>query len=458
MATVPQRPRTRTRRPQSLLGCLRLFLTPQVFKDARRAAPAYRARRWHVHPLLFVLALMTWCPGESTEERFAAARTFYVASYRGRRQPGRTLPGFLQALARLPGAALRRAAAAVRRRLGQEFADRLTVDGFVPIGCDGTRLNGPRTPELERRLRANPKPFDVPTVFVSALVHLPTGLLWSWRLGGPRASERDHLARLLPALPAGALLVADAGYVGYALLRRLAGAGQEFLIRLSGHAPLYRPAGQGRGAPHEGLAYYWTRAAQQQGQPPVAVRLIRLRGKRLTGRGKKVDVWLMTNVLGAARLPRATAGKFYRWRWRNEGLFRTYKGTLGKVKLMGRTVRQVHREAEGSLLAVQLLLAQGLLARPASGRGATAVPSGRHVVRVIRAEIAAVVGSYLQRRQRQTYRQRLGEARWDRRRRRTNQVRRRWPSRAPHQPPKPPKLQRMGTDLKQLLETTLGTE
>ena len=34
--------------------------------------------------------------------------------------------------------------------------------------------------------------------------------------------------------------------------------------------------------------------------------------------------------------------------------------TLKKVKLVSRTVRLVHREAEGSWLALQLLLAQGV--------------------------------------------------------------------------------------------------
>ena len=52
------------------------------------------------------------------------------------------------------------------------------------------------------------------------------------------------------------------------------------------------------------------------------------------------------------------AGQFYPWRWENEGLFRTYKRTVSKVKLVSRTVRLVHRELEGSLLAVQLMLAQ----------------------------------------------------------------------------------------------------
>ena len=33
----------------------------------------------------------------------------------------------------------------------------------------------------------------------------------------------------------------------------------------------------------------------------------------------------------------AQAARFYRLRWENEGLFRTYKRTLAKVRLVGRT-------------------------------------------------------------------------------------------------------------------------
>src|SRR5207253_4583895 len=90
----------------------------------------------------------------------------------------------------------------------------------------------------------------------------------------------------------------------------------------------------------------------------------------------EADVWLITNVLEPERLPRRIASKFYRWRWRNEGLFRTYKRTLGKVKLVSRTVAMVHRELEGSLLAVQLLLAQGTVAVHQAGE-TKLLPSAR---------------------------------------------------------------------------------
>jgi hypothetical protein len=173
-------------------------------------------------------------------------------------------------------------------------------------------------------------------------------------------------------------------------------------------------------------------------------------------RGDKGDVWLITNVLDAERLPRRTAGKFYRWRWRNEGLFRTYKRTLGKVKLRSRTVVQVHREAEGSLLATQLLLAQGALAQPAAATGRVVLPSARKVLLEIRAEIRNVTGMYLGPRQAQTYAERLGQAHWRERRQRSSKVRRRWPGRQDHKPPGPPQILKMGTILKDKMEKTLA--
>src|SRR6202171_1947919 len=273
----------------------------------------------------------------------------------------------------------------------------------LPLGCDGSRLACPRTHELERRLGLGKKKkkkkkkadalagpptpkleqglepgtakkptADAPQIWVTAVVHLSLGVLWSWRLGKGSASERSHLCQLVTTLPRGALLVADAGYVGYELLAALQAASCSFLIRLSSSAPLYTPERLNMGRFHEGIVYYWPQWAQQKDLPPLRIPLLRLRRK-------KADVWLLTNVLDAEKLPRPTAFKFYRWRWRNEGLFRSYKRTLGKVKLLSRTVALVHREMEGSLLAVQLLLAQGAVALHQAGE-TKLLPSARLIL------------------------------------------------------------------------------
>ena len=450
MAAPARRARRDPEPVQSFLDCLRYFLTAPLWRQVHQALRHHRASRWQPQPLLFVLLVMTWCSGASVAERFETAKAFYIASYQRKRRPGKTVEGFHKALARLPAPVLRAVAAALRRRLMHVFAARFASDGFVPLGCDGSRLDCPRTPELEQRLlsKKGRKRFYPPQVGVTALVHLALGLLWSWRLGGPRGGEQKHLIELLATLPANALIVADAGYVGYALLQKLQAGGHAFLIRLSANAPLFVTEAVALSRFREGAMYYWPQQDQKR-DPPIPVRVLRIRGR-------KVDVWLMTNV-AAGRLPAALAEKFYRWRWRNEGLFRTYKCTLGKVKLVSRTVAQVHREAEGSLLAVQLLLAQGALGLRSAGAAPRVLPSARQVLLAIRAEIRDVTGMYLGPRQRQTYWQRLQRRRRDRRRHRRNQVRRRWPGRADHKPPQPPRILKMGTILKELLAKTLGS-
>ncbi len=355
MKQTPTR-RASSRSPRSLLGCLRQFLTPQAWKQAQQASPnRRRSTRWSVHAVVLSLLVVSWCSGDSLAERFETARGFYIASYRHRRQPGRTYSGYQKALTRLPLPALRALAAGVRQRLEHHFGSCWQYRGFVPFGCDGSRLACPRSAELEQRLGQAGKDESAPMLWVTAVVHLRTGLLWAWRLGKGTASELVHLKHLLGLLPPLALVVADAAFLDYDLYATLMGSGRSFLVRMSSRAYLYvdheRPLDRFR----EGLVYYWPEHVRNRGLPALRLRLLRLRGGRH-------GLWLLTNVLERRRLSRATASQLYRWRWRNEGLFRAYKCTLKKMKLWGQTVRQVHREAEGSLLAVQLLLAQGTLA------------------------------------------------------------------------------------------------
>ena len=139
-------------------------------------------------------------------------------------------------------------------------------------------------------------------------------------------------------------------------------------------------------------------------------------------------------------------------------MFRSYQRTLGKVKLLSRTVASVPREAEGSLLATQLLLAQGALALQTTSQVAVVLPSVRKVLLELRGEIRNIVGMYWGPRQCRSYLERLEQARWRQRRQRSSQVRRRWPGRKDHRPPKRPQIRKMGTILKDKLEKTLTLE
>ncbi len=195
----------RLQQPQSLLEFVRQFLTPQVWKQARQAVPKRRSQpRWDLQPLVLVLLAMTWTAGDSELERFEAARGFYVMSYEGRKRPGKTLAGFQKALARLPMRQLWALAQGVRDQIQRNYAERLVIDGFIPMGCDGSRVECPRAVELEARLGKGSKETSAPTAWVTAFVHLGLGLLWSWRIGKGTADERLHLRQMLCLSAAGA--------------------------------------------------------------------------------------------------------------------------------------------------------------------------------------------------------------------------------------------------------------
>jgi hypothetical protein len=430
------------------------FLTPQLWKQVRQAwRPTVRASRWPLQPLLCVLVTMTWCGGDSEGERFAAARACYVAGHQRRRRPGTTLPGFQRALARLPMCALRALAAALRQQLQRRFVGPLRIGraGYLPVGCDGSRLECPRAQPLQERLGQAGKTDSAPTAYVSALVLLPVGLLWSWRLGKGTASEHDHLRRLLGTLPTKALLVADAFYQGYELYTAIRAAGASFLVRVSSRSHFYREDSVQLERFRQGLVYYWPRTtAQDQGLPPLRLRLIRVRGRG-------ADVWLLTDVLDPRDLNHRQAAQVYRWRWRNEGLFCQYKRLLGKVKLHSRTVKLVHREAEGSLIALQLLLAVGTASRGGPAEAVSEMESPRRLLLRIRGEVVARLRT-LGPRQFADYQEMLERVRSERRERQSPKVRQVWPRRKEHKPPKPPKILTIDQTLKRRMTKVLQSQ
>jgi hypothetical protein len=435
---------------KSLPECLREFLTASVFKQVRKAAGSRKKPRWDPQPLLMILLTMTWCCGDSLPEKFEAARGYYVVSHSKRRRPGKTVQGFQQAVKKLPMPVFRTLAAQIRGRIEKLFGDRLLVDGFIPLGCDGSRLECPRSAELEQRLGQSGNKHEVnkkdaaPTLWLTALVHLGNGVPWAWRFGkGGKASERDHLRRMLHLLPKLALVVTDAGYYGYDLILALTRAEVDYLLRMSTNVKLYSEHTIVMEKFREGIVYYWPEAVQKKGGEAIQARLIRIRGRK-----KKHDVWLLTNVMSPTRLPHQTAARLYRWRWESEGYFRTYKRTLNKVKLTSRTVRLVHREAEASMIATQLLLAQGALAMPEPRRAdEPIICSPRAVLLEIRREMRQ--GS--PRLGKRSFQERLSQLRRERRSRTTPKEKRPWPRRKPHKPPGPPQILTLTEAQKHLL-------
>jgi hypothetical protein len=426
------------------IAALTHWLTAAVWKEAHQARGSKRSRpRWNLHPLVMVLAVMAWTTGDSEAERFAAARAFYVARHQREKRPGQSFQGFQKALAKLPVPVLHALFAAVRRRLMCLYERYWSHSGFVILACDGSRQECPRSAELEKRLGCCSKADSAPMLYLTSLVLLPAGLLWSWCVGPGTASEHDQLRQLLLTLPGRALLVADACYLGYELFTDILNAQAAFLVRVSSRAYLYTDQRQPLSRYRQGLVYYWPGHAQKQGRPPLRLRLIRVVGK------KGHDVWLLTSVLEATRLSQRQAAEIYRWRWRIEGVYRTYKRTLPKLKLWSRTEALVYREAEVSLLALQLLLLQSVGHRRSGTAIVLVMGSPRQTLLRVRGEITITIGAQLGPRQQQAYQARLQEVRAGGPR---QKVRRKWPRRKDHKPPKPPKVRVMPTTLKAKLQ------
>ena len=165
-------------------------------------------------------------------------------------------PGFSESIGQITRAGL----AGVRRRHSRILASRLASrwfdDGFIGIGCDGSRVECARTEELEQRLGQANKDRAAPSLWVTALVHLRLGVPWAWRIGKGTASERSHLLQMLELLPP-ALLVADAGYFGFELARQLADKNIHFLLRMSSNVTLYTMQQVSMERFREGLVYYF---------------------------------------------------------------------------------------------------------------------------------------------------------------------------------------------------------
>jgi hypothetical protein len=183
---------------------MRQFLTPQVWKQAKQAAGQHGYHKgilWTLQPLIMIGAITTWCAGETDAERFVLSRAFYVQIHCPKRQrPGKCFTGFCKAMLRLPMPVWWAFCDAVRSRVFHLLSDRMTMEGWFPLGCDGSRLECPRTEQLEQSL-GKAKSQAAPTLWLIALVSLTTGVLWSWHLGTSKSGERRYLIDLLQTLP-----------------------------------------------------------------------------------------------------------------------------------------------------------------------------------------------------------------------------------------------------------------
>lgn len=240
------------------------------------------------------------------------------------------------------------------RRRALELIDRMN-DWFV-LAVDGSKIELPRT-------RANRRGFGIadngagPQAFVTAVVHVLTGLVLDWRIGPARSSERGHLASMIKHLPPRTLLLMDACYVGYDLWTALIKHQTHWLMRVGGNVRLIQDLIPGRVTidRRAGIVYVWRQHAAPD-EEPLRLRLIRVGGA-------KRGVYLLTTVLDPTRLSRKRAGELYRMRWGVEIFYRSIKQVMGATKMGSRTPTRARLELNWTIIAaaVLALLSVGVL-------------------------------------------------------------------------------------------------
>jgi hypothetical protein len=227
--------------------------------------------------------------------------------------------------------------------------------GLRTVAVDGTLLHVPDDPAVTWRYprRAGERlEFGYPLIRLLTLIECGTRALLAAAFGPESDGELAYAARLLAALDAGMLLLADAGFDAAEFLRDTASTGAQFLIRSGARrcpTPLTRlPDGSYLAAIGYGVL-----------TELITVRVIEAEiTVTLPDGSARTEQWrLLTSLLDHARYPARELVALYHQRWQAETTYYSLKATIldGRV-LRSRTLPGLDQEIWALLTACQALI------------------------------------------------------------------------------------------------------
>ena len=326
----------------------RVFLAPFFSLLMTRGPQGDGSRRWTLEYVIYVSLLMVLDAAPTLKERFGNARQSIVEMFAGRQRPGRTYQGFVKARRQITRRQLRiikRELCRYHRRVAGGFWRR---NDWLAFAADGTRVELPRTAKNEKAFGCAGREKTAPQLSLTSLYHLGTGLPWAWRIGPGTESEQVHLRRMIGQLPRGSLLVADAGFTSFDLLRSLSERHVEVLVRMGSNRTLLTGLEDARVQVRGELVWLWPKKKQSQ-HPPLKLRLIRIE------QANHAPMCLATSVLDERVLTDRQIGQFYRMRWGQEVFHRSFKQTLGQHKMRSASPGEARRELDWALMAYLIL-------------------------------------------------------------------------------------------------------
>lgn len=308
--------------------------------------------RWVDRLLVFVAVLMAYSCGPTLLDRFVEARRVAVAMHPTRRRPGRSHRGFSKALSSRGVALLAKVADHLRRLLERDAgaAGQWLTHGFAVFGVDSSKLDCPMTRGNEQAIGVAGRSKSWPQLLLTCLFHVGTNVPWAFKRGDAKAGERAHLLELLATLPAGALIVADAGFVGYEFFARVLASGRHVLVRVGSNVRLLRGLGGVHAEQRGDVVWLWPGKARREGRPPLTLRLLTVVDPRRNRR-----MHLLTSVSDATRLSDRQLIELYAMRWSVELKFRALKQTMCRRKLLSDSPASARAECDWSALGHWML-------------------------------------------------------------------------------------------------------
>ncbi len=390
--------------------------------------------------LVVAAALMSWLPQPTLARRFDAAWEALTALFPGKRRAGYTYQGYVKALLRDSPRLLDAVEDRLRQRMRDLLGPRWTMFGYEVFTVDGSRLAVPRTADNQKHFRTGAKQHATPQAALTTLLHMGSGVTWDYRVGPGDDDERGHLRDMAHRLPPGALLVGDAGFTGYGLLRQLITEGRHLLIRAGANVRLLRKLGFATKETRD-TVYLWPGDAQRQGEPPLILRLIRVRADRRRskrkGRKRKASYICLLTDLPASKLSDHQAQVLYRRRWGIECFYRGLKQTMNKTKMLSKSPALAELELRWTMIGLWLLRLFN---------AAALIERRRDPLRGSVAQALSVMEKHLRHLRESPHRSRwrlwrqLGDARQDSYTRRAGKQSRDYPRQKKSDPPREPKL------------------
>ncbi len=323
---------------------------------------------WAPQTLVFAAMLWAWSDEKTLIERFTTARKIIIYLYANQQEPAGSYQAFVKLLRKWTEPLVEAISVAFRQRMAEVLVGVWRVERWLVFAADGSKVDVPRTRRNEERYspksklsraaqkrrgkkakrrrslrEARQRKANVPRIFLTTVWHVGSGLAWNWRAGPSDSSERRHLQQMLPTIPHGALLTADAGFVGYRLWKAILDADHQLLVRVGSNVKLLKKLGYAR--ERCGMVYLWPDRAAKKCLPPLVLRLV------VVSNGRH-PVYLVTSVLDVKQLSDEQAARVYRRRWGIEVYYRHCKQTFERRKLRSQNPDNAMVELHWSLLGV----------------------------------------------------------------------------------------------------------